>query len=57
MSAAGEVGSVVGAAGRGGDPLCPASVLGGSGGPDLDTPVLPLVPQVVTSLVVISGDG
>lgn len=53
VSAAGDVGSMGGGAmGRSGDELCPASVLGAPGGLDSDTSVLPLVPQVVTTLVV-----
>lgn len=56
MSAAGDVGSTDGGVmGRGGDELCPVSVLGGPGGLDSDPSVLPLVPQAVIPLVEVSG--
>lgn len=55
VSAAGDVGSIDGGLmGRGGEELCPASVLGGPEGLDSDPLMLPLVPQAVIPLVEIS---
>lgn len=44
--------------GRGGDEPCPSSVLGRPGDLDADTPVLPLIPEAVIPMVVVSeGEG